>query len=279
MMGDLLQAVLGLVDLRLLFLCLLIFTPLEYLLPAQKTKKIARPGMALDAMHFVFSALFTRLGLVRVIVAAMTVGDWITPEAMRSAASAQPVWLQVLLCTIITDLGFYAAHRLMHQVPWLWNFHAIHHSSEQLDWLAAFRVHPVDQVIVKGTSLLPIFVIGFSMEAIAIATFIYQWQSLLIHSNIRVSFGKLNWVMASPEFHHWHHANQPEAHNKNYSGQLPLWDLVFGTLHLPSRLPETYGIDEALPDTYTDQIIHPFRSAEQRTGNPPNAAGGAVTPR
>ena len=210
-MADLLHAILSLIDLRLLFLCLLIFTPLEMLIPAHGSKKILRPGIRLDMMHFLFSGIFIRFGLVAVVALAVAAGDWLVPRSLDSWVGSQPLWLQVVLCTIIADLGFYAAHRLMHEVPWLWRFHAIHHSSEQLDWLAAFRVHPVDQVIVKGTSLIPIFVIGFSVEAIAIASFIYQWQALLIHSNVKVPFGPLKWLMASPEFHHWHHANEPRS--------------------------------------------------------------------
>ena len=86
---------------------------------------------------------------------------------------------------------------MMHQVPWLWNFHAIHHSSEHLDWLASFRVHPVDQVIVKGTSLVPVFVLGFSGRPSRSRPLIYMCQALLIHSNVRVPFGWLKWLVAS----------------------------------------------------------------------------------
>ena len=264
---EFLQTLLGLTDLRALFLYFLIFTPVELLIPAHREKKILRPGIALDLMHFVFSGIIIRVGLVLVVAAAVAAGDWVTPEAVSTWAASQPLWLQVLLCIVIADLGFYAAHRLMHEVPWLWNFHAIHHSSEQLDWLASFRVHPVDQVIVKGASLVPVFALGFSTEAIGIASFIYGWQALLIHSNVRTASGKLKWLVATPEFHHWHHAREAAAHNKNYSGQLPLWDMVFGTLHLPARLPEGYGVEEPIPGTYVDQITYPFKARATAAGN------------
>jgi sterol desaturase/sphingolipid hydroxylase (fatty acid hydroxylase superfamily) len=261
-MGELLDVILSVIDVKLFVLCVLILTPLEALLPAQREKKILRQCLGVDTLHFALSAIFTRMGLVVVIAAAVAISEWLVPIPLRQWIGAQPIWLQVLLCTIIADLGFYGAHRMMHQVPWLWNFHAIHHSSEHLDWLAAFRVHPVDQVIVKGTSLVPVFVLGFSGEAIAIATLIYACQSLLIHSNIRIPFGWLKWLVASPEFHHWHHAKEAEAHNTNYSGQLPLWDMLFGTLHLPSRLPQGYGVDDAVPEGYADQLMYPFRKTE-----------------
>lgn len=258
-METVLDAIRTLFDIRLFLLCVLIVTPLEALLPARRDKKILRPGLRVDVLHFFLSSVLTRLGLLAVVAVALKIGDWAMPVALRQGAASLPLWLQVVLCTLIADLGFYAAHRMMHEVPWLWRFHAIHHSSEQLDWLAAFRVHPVDQVIVKGASLLPVFVIGFTTEAIAIASFIYMCQSLLIHSNIRVGFGRLNRIIASPVFHHWHHANEDAACNKNYSGQLALWDVMFGTLHLPRHRPGKYGVDEKVPPSYADQMFYPFR--------------------
>ena len=277
-MHDLLVLILNLFDLRLLLLSVLIFTPLEFLFPAHRGQKILRPTLTIDTLHYLFSGIVMRLGLMGVIVVALAAGEVVTPDSFSGWAASRPLWLQVLLCTLIADLGFYAAHRLMHEVPALWRFHAIHHSSEQLDWFAAFRVHPVDQVFVKGTSLLPIFVLGFSMEAIAIASVIYSWQALLIHSNVRLGFGKAKWLVASPEFHHWHHANEPEAYNKNYAGQLPLWDMLFGTLHMPSRMPEKYGTDDEVPKGYLQQIAYPFRRPPQQPNESQELRAPALSP-
>ena len=130
------------------------------------------------------------------------------------------------------------------------NFMQIHHSIEELDWMAAARVHPVDQIMTKGFSLLPVFSLGFSEVAIGISLMIYGWQSVLVHSNLRIKFGPLRWVLASPEFHHWHHSKDLEARDKNFAGQLPLFDILFGTLYMPrGRMPERYGIDEQIPQT------------------------------
>ena len=88
---------------------------------------------------------------------------------------------------------------------------------------------------------------------------IYHWQSLLLHSNVRIAFGPLRWIIASPRFHHWHHANQPEAIDKNFAGQLPVLDLVFGTVHFPrAGFPERYGTDAPVPKTYLGQLAYPF---------------------
>jgi sterol desaturase/sphingolipid hydroxylase (fatty acid hydroxylase superfamily) len=169
------------------------------------------------------------------------------------------VWLQFIEVLLLADLGFYLAHRTFHAVPLLWRIHSVHHSIEEMDWVAGHRVHPIDQILTKSVSLLPVFALGFHPGAIAAFTLLYHWQSMLIHSNVRIDFGPLRWVLASPHFHHWHHANEPEAFDRNFAGQLPLWDLVFGTFHLPKgRMPQRYGLDAPVPDTYVGQLAYPF---------------------
>ena len=267
---------LQLFDARSFALAFLIFAPFEFLFPTRKDKGVFRNGWLIDVAHFFFSAILIRLGIFTAIWAATVVGTKVMPGAVHETIRSIPIWLQVILATLIADLGFYLSHRLLHTVPALWRFHAIHHSSEHMDWLASYRVHPVDQVIVQGTSLVPVFVLGFSEAAIVVAGIIYHWQALLIHSNVKLPFGPLKWVFASPEFHHWHHAVDKEAHDKNFSGQLPLWDMVFGTVHMPpNRMPNAYGVHEPIPDTYIGQLAYPFRKPEasEQTSGPSHDAG------
>ena len=90
---------------------------------------------------------------------------------------------------------------------------------------------------------------------------IYGWQSVLIHSNVRLNFGPLRWLLASPEFHHWHHSNDREARNKNFAGQVPVLDYLFGTLHLPPGRANQIRADQPIPQTYAAQLLYPFRRA------------------
>lgn len=237
----------------------LVFTPLEHLLPIHEKSRGFRRGWLTDVLHFFLSGIFIRLGLTAVIVISADIGVSMVPVSFSEVLKALPLWLQVLLAIFIADLGFYFAHRAMHSLPVLWRFHAVHHSSEEMDWLAAYRVHPVDQVLVKGASLVPIYMLGFSNSAILLAALIYHWQALLIHSNVRVPLGVLRRLVAGPEFHHWHHANEREAIDKNFSGQLPFWDIVFRTLHMPGRMPSRYGVNDAVPQGYMAQLAYPFR--------------------
>jgi sterol desaturase/sphingolipid hydroxylase (fatty acid hydroxylase superfamily) len=113
-------------------------------------------------------------------------------------------------------------HRLFHSIPALWRIHQIHHSIEEMDWLAGARVHPIDQILTRGATLLPCFALGFSAWTIAVFAVAYHWHSMLLHSNLRLSFGPLNRLIASPDFHRWHHCRDREAWDRNFAGQLSL---------------------------------------------------------
>jgi sterol desaturase/sphingolipid hydroxylase (fatty acid hydroxylase superfamily) len=206
------------------------------------------------------NGILIRFGLFMAMTLIIVASDWPLLQGFRRAVANQPHWLQAIELIVLADLGFYGAHRLFHAVPFLWRFHAIHHSIEELDWLAAHRVHALDQILTKGASLIPAFALGFSEWAIATYFVLYQWHSLLLHANVRLSFGPLHWLIASPEFHHWHHSKQREAYQKNFAGQLSLWDIVFGTAHMPKgETPNCYGVDEPVPSGYVSQFFYPFR--------------------
>jgi sterol desaturase/sphingolipid hydroxylase (fatty acid hydroxylase superfamily) len=253
----------------------LVFIPLERLTALHGEQKVLRKAWQNDLVYALVNRIVIKLALIAVFAVALGALGLVIPPAIREAVSGQPLWLQVIEVFIIADLGFYLAHRAFHAVPFLWRFHSVHHSIEEMDWLAAHRVHPLDQIATQTASLLPVFALGFSGPAILIFAFVYQWQSLLIHSNTRISFGPLKWVLASPQFHHWHHGNQPEAYNRNFAGQLPFLDLLFGTFYLPREgTPRKYGINERLPPYYHQQLLYPFTGCFRRSEQP--AARGSV---
>jgi sterol desaturase/sphingolipid hydroxylase (fatty acid hydroxylase superfamily) len=240
----------------------LVFMPLERLLAMHPEQRIFRRDWRNDLICLFLNGFLIKLGLVILIVWIVAAAGLLVPASVQAVLAGQPYWLQIAEMILIGDIGFYSAHRAFHTIPWLWRFHQIHHSIEELDWLAAARVHPVDQILTKGASLLPIFALGFSEIAIGMYLLLYYWQSFLIHANLRIRFGPLRWLLASPEFHHWHHSNHREARNKNFAGQLPVLDLLLGTLHMPrGKMPERYGIDEPVPRTYLSQLLYPFQIA------------------
>ncbi len=251
---------LKLVDLQSAWLIALIFLPLERLLPARPAQGPLRRGWFNDAVFFLLNRIPIGIGLLVVAAGSIAIGQALLPTGFRASVAQQPLWLQVVALMLVADLCFYAMHRLFHTLPLLWRFHAIHHSIEELDWLAAHRVHPVDQILTKGASIAPVFALGFADGAIAIFFILYQWHSLMLHANLRINFGPLHWAFASPCFHHWHHADHPEAWNRNFSAQFPIWDIVFGTAHMRrDAMPTRYGIDDDVPATYARQLLYPFR--------------------
>jgi sterol desaturase/sphingolipid hydroxylase (fatty acid hydroxylase superfamily) len=244
-----------------ILLIALIFVPLERGLARHPEQRVFRRGWLNDMIYLLLNGQIIILCLGTLIIGVILAAGWLVPVSVQVAVAGQPYWIQVIEILVLADIGFYIAHRAFHAVPWLWEFHAIHHSIEELDWLAATRVHPLDQIVTKGFSLLLVFAPGFSDVAIGAFMMLYGWQSILIHSNVRINFGPLRWLLASPEFHHWHHSRDNEARDKNFAGQLPLLDVLFGTLYMPrGRRPSKYGLDQPIPAFYPAQLLYPFRS-------------------
>ena len=152
------------------------------------------------------------------------------------------------------------SHRLFHRVPLLWRFHAIHHSSQELDWLASSRLHLVDIIVTRGVAFVPLYLMGFAPAALYPYLVFASIQGIFIHSNLRFRFGVLRFVLVTPQFHHWHHTAQSEALDRNFAIHLPLVDWIFGTYYLPKDVwPERYGIEgNPVPSGYHNQLVYPF---------------------
>jgi sterol desaturase/sphingolipid hydroxylase (fatty acid hydroxylase superfamily) len=178
----------------------------------------------------------------------------------QAMVATQSGLLQFMEAFVIANLGGYLGHRLSHEVPFLWRFHALHHSITEMDWLAAARVHPLDQVVTKALTLIPLYLMGFSKTIFGVYVGLATFHAIFIHANVRFSFGPLRWLISTPKFHHWHHSDDREAHNKNYAGELPLLDYLFGTLYMPEgRMPSKYGTSELIPTDYIRQMVYPLR--------------------
>jgi sterol desaturase/sphingolipid hydroxylase (fatty acid hydroxylase superfamily) len=245
-----------------ILLTAVIFFPLERVLSMHPGQKMLRRAWFNDLVYWIVNGQIIGLSLAALVSGVVLASGWLLGPTVHEAVAAQPYWLQFIEALILSDIGFYFTHRAFHAFPSLWRFHAVHHSIEELDWLAAARVHPIDQIITKGVSLLPVFALGFSDAVIAAYMTLYAWQSVFIHSNVNIKFGPLRWILASPEFHHWHHSKDVETRDRNFAGQLPFLDVLFGTLHMPpGQLPKSYGIDAPMPQNYLLQLAYPFRAA------------------
>ena len=240
-----------------------IFLPLERLLPRNRTQGIFRQKWSMDLVYTVLGGIISTAGTIVTIIAGVFCFSHMVPEGVKTFIVSQNLILQVIAIAFIADLWYYYAHRLFHRMPALWKFHAIHHSIEDMDWLAAHRVHPVDQILTTGVSLMIPIVLGFSTPAFAAYGILRRWHSLLKHSNVNFGFGWLNKIFVSPTFHHWHHANQIEAHDKNFAGMFSVIDRAFGTaIDNEEKGPDVYGVDDPLPNSFSAQMIAPFKGAQ-----------------
>ena len=262
----------GPVDLVQYLIAGLIFIQVELYFPLRANQKLFRTHWRNDLVFLLLNGIIIQLCLAAAIVALIAAMRVVVPHAVGVAVRSQPLWLQVVEVVLLADIGFYVAHRAFHAVPFLWKFHSLHHSIEEMDWLASYRVHPLDQIVTKIVSYVPVFALGFSDASIFIFVVMFKWQALVIHSNSRIGIGPLKWLFASPHFHHWHHANEPAAIDKNFAGQLVFLDWLGGTLHLPDRMPERYGTDEPVPQRYDRQILYPLRPNPSAAPSPVTAA-------
>ena len=238
-----------------LALCL-IFRPLEIVFPAKKGQKFLRPEWWQDLFFFLGQYLLFNALVLWVL---HNWGGWLQgsiPSNVHLSISAQPWWLQAIEVVLLSDFFVYWGHRLQHKVPFLWRFHAVHHSAEHLDWLAAHREHPIDSIYTIGLINLPIFLLNFPSQTIAgLIAFRGVW-AIFIHSNVRLPIGPLRWFIGAPELHHWHHDRARDA--GNYANISPLMDIIFGTYRCPKHEPDSFGIQEPIPRTYWGQILYPM---------------------
>jgi sterol desaturase/sphingolipid hydroxylase (fatty acid hydroxylase superfamily) len=173
--------------------------------------------------------------------------------------------VQFVAIMFLTDLVQYWLHRSFHRVPWLWRFHAVHHSARSMDWMAGARMHFLEVIVLRCTTVLPMYVLGFSASAMNAYIFLVFLYSTFIHANLGWRFPFVEKFLVTPRFHHWHHGIEREAIDVNFAIHFPILDKVFGTHHLPKdKWPTGYGIDgHPVPHGYVEQFKYPFKREEK----------------
>jgi len=193
----------------------------------------------------------------------------------RHWVAALPFFVQLIAIMFLTDLVQYWVHRLFHRVPWLWKFHAVHHSARALDWMAGARMHFLEIIVLRGTTVIPMIVLGFSATAMHSYILLVYLYSTFIHANVGWRLGGLEGLLVTPRFHHWHHGIEAEAVDVNFAIHFPILDRLFGTHHLPEdKWPSGYGIaGHPVPKGYSAQFMHPFQREVAPAENQPFSGG------
>ena len=247
-----------------------IFLVIERVVARGRGRKqpILRRGWGTDVVYWFATILFTkpfvRLMLILpvsvLVLAEVTSVDLLKMGEYRGygPVSRQPVWLQAIQIYLLTDLIGYWTHRMFHTGRW-WPFHAVHHSSEDLDWLGSLRVHPVNDLLNKLAQATPVLLLGYNPLVTLSTAPVLTFYAIFLHANVNWDFGPLRAVIATPVFHRWHHSRDREAWDKNFAGLLPIWVIIFGTYYMPrGRWPENFGINEPMPVGYLGQLWEPF---------------------
>ena len=175
-----------------------------------------------------------------------------------------PLWLQAVLFLVLSDFMLYWLHRMFHGGGF-WKYHAIHHSSEDLDWISAARFHPVNLFL--GTIVVDVILLmaGISPNVMLWVGPFTIFHSAFVHANLNWTLGPFKYVLATPVFHRWHHTSLEEGGNTNFAGTFPVWDILFGTFRMPEgRLPGQLRQGRAWPSRTRSPANWPIRSGNDR---------------
>ena len=246
-----------------LAILVVIFVPLERLFTLHP-QRVFRREFVVDLLYYFFNSL-APAAILSIPVGCLA---WLVhnalPHDIHVYLSQLPLWARVVVGLVAGEIGYYWGHRLSHEIPFLWRFHSIHHSAQDMDFLVNTRAHPIDIVFSRFCGLVPIYILGLGGPARTegsmvpvIVTLIGTVWGFFIHANLRWRFGPLEWLISTPAFHHWHHTLSGPI-NVNYASNFPWLDRLFGSHYLPSEFPTDYGIKAKVPHNLFDQLAYPI---------------------
>ena len=246
--------------LRILFTGFL-FIPLERIFAQWKEQPIFRTEWREDLFYYLVSSLLVQVLTFLTFIPAKSILVLAPLTEARAWIGALPFAVQFMAIMFLTDFVQYWVHRAFHRIPRLWRFHAVHHSARSMDWMAGARMHFLEILALRSTTVIPMFVLGFSQGAINAYILVVYLYATFVHANLRWRFPVIEKFLVTPRFHHWHHGIEDEAVDVNFAVHFPLFDRLFGTYHLPKeRWPSGYGVQgHPVPKGYVAQFKYPFR--------------------
>ncbi len=242
---------------------------LERIHPWRKKQRVLRKGIGQDLFWLLFNGHYFGLllalvtgNLIRLTNTFLHQKEWPVPQDL-ALLSDSPLWLQFIVFLLLKDFLEWNVHRLLHNVPWLWEFHKLHHSIEELDWIGNFRFHWGEILLYKAFTYLPLVILGIDEIVLLLIAVVWTVLLDLNHSNFRFSWGPLRYVLNSSAMHVWHH--DKELHGKggqNFGQVLSIWDWLFGTAYWPkeSDQPQQLGFEgmSKYPKNVLKRLIYPF---------------------
>jgi sterol desaturase/sphingolipid hydroxylase (fatty acid hydroxylase superfamily) len=236
-----------------------LFIPVERFKPHREAQRLFRGEWREDLFYYLISSLMVQVLTFLSFAPSNFLNATVNIGAFRAGVGSLPLFVQVLAIMFLTDFAQYWFHRAFHKVPFLWGFHAVHHSAKSMDWMAGARMHFSEIIALRGFTAIPMMTLGFTSQALQIYILVVYIYSSLLHANLGWKFGVIEKLLATPRFHHWHHGLEKEAIDVNFAIHFPFLDKIFGTHHMPEdRWPQAYGVPELVPAGYLAQFKYPF---------------------
>lgn len=249
----------------------IIFT-LEKIIPADRQQKVFSAGMWQD-----FVWLIGEFIIAVVIIAPLlkVVGAFYLQFLSQYATNIPVNWhlpgiVTICLSILIMDFFSWVGHLILHKVPWLWNFHAVHHSQTELNLFTDTRFHFFEAFIYYPLTMLPLYLVLIPLPGGIYYLWFRIWYARLYHANIKSNFGWLRYILVTPQSHRIHHSEKEEHYDCNFGVIFSFWDRLFGTQHHNVREYPATGISDrhfpretqakplALIKTYCRQTVYPF---------------------
>ncbi|WP_371398049.1 sterol desaturase family protein [Fretibacter rubidus] len=241
-------------------LAVVLFGALFIIVRGTKALRLSR-GTALSALQNLWLILFNAVIMAVYFGGISTASNAVfetlgLPHINPDAWSALPTTLAFIIVLVLLDFNNYWSHRLLH-TKLFWGLHALHHSDEHMTWTTSYRVHVLEFVQMKIVYIVILGVFFLPPEIVAVAGAVRGWYSKFIHCQLGWGFGRFAKVLASPNYHRWHHADVPEAYGKNLCDMFPVWDVMFGTHYNPGHCDAPTGVSDAPTDFLRGQA-YPF---------------------
>lgn len=239
-----------------------VFTVLAFLSRGSSALRWPKSLRQSGVTNFLIQQISSLNGALYFVLIAplVTLYAWLgLPVLDAEAWDSVPLVVKGLAALVVYDFSLYWVHRMLH-TSMLWPSHAVHHSDPELHFLSWSRGHFTEQFVIAGCLVFTSSWMGFRIEEIAGLALIKGLHQYYVHSKLDWGHGPFRDVLVSPQFHRWHHANVPEAYDKNFASIFPVFDRMFGTYYNPgSAIDVPTGIADSPANDFVTQTLYPFR--------------------
>jgi sterol desaturase/sphingolipid hydroxylase (fatty acid hydroxylase superfamily) len=249
----------------------LIVWGIEIVFPWRKNQSIFRKDFWLDGFYMFFNFFLFSIaisGFYKLLQVGF--GDLgITDKSIALIdPSSWPMWLQLVVFFVILDFVQWFTHTLLHKFPFFWKFHKVHHSVKEMGFAAHLRYHWMENLLYKPLKTFAVMILfGFEPEQAYIVHFIAITIGHLNHSNVKITWGPLKYILNNPVMHLYHHSYElPEGtYGVNFGISLSLWDYIFKTNYIPEDSGTiTLGFpgDDKFPKDFVGQSTYGFKKGQ-----------------